>query len=323
MNLKSLVSVSAFLAITIGVISSVRDTSKERLHDASRSLRNNTPDYNISNGIVNVEFKTIFFPIAKVGSSQWDHFFARLEGNSDWCSVQIHKPEVNKFTYLRDYSLKEVDSMMKSKEWTKATFVRDPKERLLSAFLDKSITKAKKFRKTHCVAKDYLHNGGNTKECIEKHTDFEYFVKEYVPRQPDNNHWRPQCTFIDDQWWPYIDFIGDMRTASNDAKDYLQSIHNKDGVSAWEKLGKTGWTGENDCTTNGDLPFFGQATRKESHTMHAESKLKMYYTPELELFVEKYYEKDYHNDFFEFQPLEIFPHGRSDDDDYYETDGER
>ena len=46
-----------------------------------------------------------------------------------------HKHPANGLNYTAHYPLERVDEMMTSKEWTRATFVRDPKERALSAYL--------------------------------------------------------------------------------------------------------------------------------------------------------------------------------------------
>lgn len=42
--------------------------------------------------------------------------------------------------YLWDYPIEEANEMMTSPDWTRAIFVRDPKQRFLSAFLDKAIS---------------------------------------------------------------------------------------------------------------------------------------------------------------------------------------
>ena len=46
-----------------------------------------------------------------------------------------HKWPANGLNYSAHYPLEKVNEMMTSDEWTRATFVRDPKERVLSAYL--------------------------------------------------------------------------------------------------------------------------------------------------------------------------------------------
>ena len=46
----------------------------------------------------------------------------------------IQNPNENKLKTLDEYPLFKAQEMMNSQEWTKAIFVREPKERILSAF---------------------------------------------------------------------------------------------------------------------------------------------------------------------------------------------
>ena len=45
-----------------------------------------------------------------------------------------HNAILSGLKVLTDYSLEEANGMLTSEEWTRAMFVRDPKERALSAF---------------------------------------------------------------------------------------------------------------------------------------------------------------------------------------------
>ena len=56
----------------------------------------------------------------------------------------VHLPDKAPFKHLFKFSDKEILHMMTSDEWTRTVFVREPKERVLSAFLDK-FCKNKKF----------------------------------------------------------------------------------------------------------------------------------------------------------------------------------
>ena len=51
----------------------------------------------------------------------------------------VQNPVTTNLTYLTDVPPKYAERLLLDPEWTKAVFVRDPKERVLSAYLDKAI----------------------------------------------------------------------------------------------------------------------------------------------------------------------------------------
>ena len=254
--------------------------------------------------IVNEEYKVIFFHVAKAASSEWIRFFTRLNGNPAWCGPDIHNNTVNNIKRLNDYTLKEAERMMKDPTWTKAIFVRNPKTRLLSAYLDKVLSHPKHFKEAYCHS--YMKNGGILEDCWENYLNFDFFIHNITTISWKNVHWRPIITRIDEKWWPYINYIRNMENLSHDAKDFLQHLKSsKDGISAWDRIGRIGWSdNERDCNTMGTKSFLQKKDHK--HAQNAGDKLKQHYTPELEKFVEQQYWKDYHNPYFKFSPLKIF-----------------
>lgn len=261
---------------------------------------------------VNEEYNLVFFLTAKVASTEFVRFFARLEGNPNWCGTNIHHPQQHKLRFLNTYTLDEAHEIMTSPKWKKVIFVRHPKARLLSAFLDKAIQYSKRFTLEYCVA--YKRKGGSYDQCVKEHEKFDFFLRKITQTLHEDVHWRTIYSRIDEKWWPYIDFIGNMDNLANDAKTFLSSIHsNIDGVSAWDKIGTHGWSGaknNGNCTINiqSQLPFLGHG-RDKSHTTgaSAEEKMKRYYTPDLERFVERQYADDLNNPFFQFDPLILYP----------------
>lgn len=87
--------------------------------------------------IVIESHKLIFFTVPKVGCTVFKQLFRRMDGYQNWKTKYPHDPRTNGLTYMNKYSIKESTRMMNSNEWTKAIFVRDPKEKFLSAYLDK------------------------------------------------------------------------------------------------------------------------------------------------------------------------------------------
>jgi hypothetical protein len=253
------------------------------------------------------EYNLIFFLQAKVACSEWLRFFMRLENKAEWCANGVHKSVNDTMTRLSDYSLEEAQSMMTDSKWRKAMFVRHPKPRILSAYLDKFVNHQRFFKQRVCP--NYTRLGGrNVTECIEAvvRKDFSFFLKEITTVNRDNVHWRSIYSTVDEKWWPWIDEIYDMENISETAKMFLQSIKsNIDGVSAWDRVGKTGWS-ENvrDCNSHGDNPFLGKKDNR--HKTDANTKMKHFYTPELERFVEERYADDLNNPYFQFSPIQLY-----------------
>jgi len=77
-----------------------------------------------ASAIVNDEYKLIYFHIGKIASSEFKRFLKRLNNDPTWCvkdQFLVHRIGTNGLKYLAyDYSLKEVEHMMTSDEWTKA-----------------------------------------------------------------------------------------------------------------------------------------------------------------------------------------------------------
>ena len=276
-----------------------------KLNDIIYSTERNTVP------IVNEEYRIVFFQVAKVASSEWMRFFVRLNDDPTWCSnKRIHDKEENGLKYLSDFPREEAREMMTNPEWTKAVFVRHPKSRILSAFLDKAIEKSTHFIQNSCRV--YWFRGENYDDCLNRHEDFDFFLQEITTTLPDNVHWRSIYSRIDEKWWPYINFIGNMENMSDDATALLTSIHSSvTGTSAWDKIGRSGWSdNERDCesTINSKGVFLGK--RDQRHTTSARDKMLQYYTPELEDFVEKRYADDLNNNFFQFETIELFKQGK-------------
>mmetsp|Transcript_14537 Transcript_14537/g.33664 ORF Transcript_14537/g.33664 Transcript_14537/m.33664 type:complete len:118 (-) Transcript_14537:2919-3272(-) len=94
---------------------------------------------------------------------------------------------------------------MTSSEWTRAIFVRDPLERLLSAYLEKGIRMADPSEPVtgYCVKKVLLLDGYFGMYCrkfplvpkennvTEANFPFESFVTSFMA-QCDDTHWKPQ-----------------------------------------------------------------------------------------------------------------------------------
>jgi hypothetical protein len=197
--------------------------------------------------IVLSSHKLILFTIPKAGCTVIKQLARRMMGFSDWQRGDDeipHNPSVNGLRYLRQFSENEATEMMTSNDWTKAVFVRDAHSRILSAYLDKA------------VKNDYVK-----RHCGHQPSSFGEFVKMTCK----DTHWAPQRSFIDDKWWPSINFVGHLETAAADMEQLLRR------VGAWEQYGTNGW---------GSGAIFESNSLKERAT-NADKKNEDYYNERL------------------------------------------
>uniref|UniRef100_A0A7S3Q9I0 Carbohydrate sulfotransferase n=1 Tax=Chaetoceros debilis TaxID=122233 RepID=A0A7S3Q9I0_9STRA len=256
------------------------------------------------NPIVIEEYKLVFFFIPKVACTEWKLLFRRILGFSpDWdpeIAIQkLHNPAYNGLTYLSSYTKEEAQEMLTSEDWTRAVFVREPKERILSAFLDKMVVNSWYFKHFCCnekqmgmsdpKARDYC----NSRENAE---DFPYFLKRTL--DCPNEHWDSQANAIDRKWWTMMNFVGYMDNVADDAQRLLQSIKSIDGKTAWDQHGKTGW-GE-----SGKSAFMVRDTAH--HATNAHDKLRKYYTECEEVFVEKHWASEWEQEAYHFDKIQLF-----------------
>ena len=238
--------------------------------------------------------KLIFWTIPKVACTVFKKAFRRLEGYNDWMienNVLPHNPSSNGLNYLFHFKPFEADDMLTDKQWTRAIFVRDPKERLLSAYLDKVVSNHSYYIRHRCcriksietlLECDKFRASVLHSEKVELSTPavtFEQFLK-YVYPDCSDPHWIPQADRIPDNYWQFINFVGHVDRVKEDSETLFKR------VGAWEKLDSSEWpSGSMFSETNAH------------HATFAKSKMKEYYTPELEAIVERIHRADYRHPF--------------------------
>lgn len=235
--------------------------------------------------IVVESHKLIFFTIPKAGCTVWKQLFRRMMGHSDWLSqdgekLLPHNPQTNGLRYLYHYNLSQASEMMTSPEWTRALMVRDPKLRVLSAFLDKSVSNDHRHIIQKCCP---------DKSCVDEAQNLQGFLA--LASLCDDAHWRPQNLRLDFKYWPYLDFVGHVETAAADAKALLERI------GAWEEYGASGWG------KDGKSAIFESKGKSGAgvHATWAGRKIWTWYTPQIEREVERLYRGDYENPLFNFE----------------------
>jgi hypothetical protein len=237
------------------------------------------------------EYKLIFVAIEKVACTEWKRMLMRMIENPQWCTeneATVHDRQSHKLPSLSQYSPEVATALMTSPAWTKAVFVREPKERILSAFLDKTASDSGYYVR-HCCGN--ISNNSTKIDCIENRKSFVsflHYVTEYCKGDP---HWRPQSSAIDQKWWPYFNFIGYYHNIDGDAKRLLSQLRSsKNRTSAWMRVGISGWGTDGKCE-NRTGSFLHKNTA--DHRRDSGEKLKKYYDRDTEAMVEKYWRSDW------------------------------
>jgi hypothetical protein len=241
--------------------------------------------------VVLEEYKLIFFTTAKVGCTVWKQLFRRIMGLEDWRAEATKKllpwnPNINGLKYLYDYDRETASRMMTSPEYTRAIFVREPKERLLSAYLDKGVGNSWFMFKKCCPT------GRNCTEAAKESLSSFFDLIQWCK----NNHWSLQSRRMEAKYWPYINFVGNMESVAADAERLMRQ------VGAWEEVGKSGWG------KSGNMSIFGTKAggAGRTHATNARERLRVHYTPELEKKVDLYYASDYANSVMNITRMQIY-----------------
>ena len=250
--------------------------------------------------IVLKDYKLLFFTSAKVGCTVWKQLFRRMQGADDW-NVQgtpqllPWNPQTNGLVYLYHYDRATASHMLTSPDWTRALFVRDPKERFVSAHLDKAFHDTF-LRDKCCRRRHQKNNDDDDDDCVGPARASAANFLRLIVRTCPNPHWQPQSQRIQERkYWPLINFVGHMETVDGDAERLLRKI------GAWEEFGASGWG------KNGDEAIFcksGGAGRE--HATGAASKLREYISPELEKELDEFYKDDYESPFLNLTRLKLY-----------------
>jgi len=226
------------------------------------------------NALYNREHRLVLISLPKVASTAFDRLMIRMLGVKDWTKHPYHRPERPRLSMLGP---EEVSNMMNSPEWTRAVFLRDPLDRLLSAYLHLFENNTERCEKLFGIAASEM-----------SFSRFVHGVTGADPRCPENLriskrcnvHWMPQ-SYIGhmQEYIQCLNFVGSF--------NYLE-IHSKlllTHIGAWEKYGASGWG------SDGKQRIFQQ--NDAVNRRDAQSKIFQYYTDELIIMVRDAYRMDY------------------------------
>ena len=238
--------------------------------------------------------KLLFFTVPKNSCTEWKLLFRRILGYSDWREAPPHNPATNGITYLGSYPKEKQLEFIASSDWTRAIFVRDPMERLLSAYKDKALRDPDYVRR-HCCRRPilrriqsrpykdickFLSNITQTNSSIDSRDfPFETFITGGFLTQCTDPHWQPQSERMRTKNWKIINFVGRFENLAHDARCLLVKI------GAWDEYGATGWGKHQNAS------FLEKNIA--NHATSAKGSLDEYYTPELRAIAQQFLQHDY------------------------------
>ncbi|CAJ1959390.1 unnamed protein product [Cylindrotheca closterium] len=279
-NLSSTFS-SEYAETSIEGMSKMKKKHMIRPHDMKKMFIYNTHSWDAA-PIVVEEYKLIFFAVGKVSCTVFKQLLRRMMDLDDWredSGPLPHNPNKNGLKYLYHYPPGKALEMLTStnKGWSRAIFVRDPLERLLSAYLDKGKRKNGSYMAKHC----------NKEHQVD--FSFEEFVGIVSSSCKHDPHWAPQIQRIDAPFWQHINFVGKFDTLQSDTKKLLNR------VGAWEDFGESGWG------PNSNETIFSKATHAR-HETGASGHLEEYYNSSwVRKTALQFYGKDYACPWFKFR----------------------
>jgi Sulfotransferase family len=253
--------------------------------------------------------KLLFFTIPKNSCTEWKQLFRRMMGYDNWNKFPFlhpHDPRINGLSYLGTYDKAQQEEFMTSPEWTRAMFVRDPLERMLSAYLNKGLSEERYIKRWCCQIspreteeerqQELMYLQENNPSCAQltpwetqptaETFTFDFFIDEFM-LQCNDKHWRPQSQRMYPKNWKFLNFIGRMDNLHEDAKALLQKI------GAWDEFGSNGWG------ANGNMSMFEKA-RSDTTNTHSRDRFAQFYTPERKKKALEYLKGDYQNEWLNF-----------------------
>lgn len=248
--------------------------------------------------LINHEYHFIYCPIPKVACSSFKKFMislSNLENKEQILKLPqrlFHSYVSHELSLSAIYSHAEALTLLKEGEYFKFTFVRNPWERLTSAYLNKFVDAPRGTNTNLPLAKQVIkdiYQANNLEPNYDESITFRQFV-EYIAITDDyqlDGHWKPQHLFLGNT---KFDFIGRFENLETDFA-YIQ-----------EKLGfihSLPWSNKSqqDAKKSGnEQPSLSQHycdySPRELRRLKHYPGCKAFYTSELSDAVKKRYAKD-------------------------------
>ena len=239
--------------------------------------------------------KLAFCGIPKAGITRWLQFLRFTLGAKDYQDIPYYKFDHMPFYFdsLRPEVQREI---WNDPSWTRAVLIREPTERLLSAYLDKIYGNKDHQNTSFADFVGGLSQPPTTRENLPSGS----FLKMTGVSWYTDPHWRPQSYSCGlGQLLPHFHYVGGLDRVAEHTKAILQS------VGLWETHGKHYRLSQNKTKKIRTKPpeplepgqvalgFQQETSVSDHHSRGAQAKIDEYYTPGLLETVKELYRDDY------------------------------
>eukprot|EP01063_Lacrimia_lanifica_P010766 TRINITY_DN17512_c0_g1_i1.p1 TRINITY_DN17512_c0_g1~~TRINITY_DN17512_c0_g1_i1.p1 ORF type:complete len:739 (+),score=159.05 TRINITY_DN17512_c0_g1_i1:68-2284(+) len=241
--------------------------------------------------IIDPYHKLIIFTIPKVGSTELLKLYDRMVGYPSYGKAAFwaepHSPQhsMKERVDLHPFTAMQATLLLNSKAYKKILFLRDPVERLLSAYLDRVVGPdiSPKYR-DDTIGEAFRKRGEDPQKVtfpsfVKGLYEANFFAPSFSTGPYANRHWMNQMLIANTyRYLPLMDFIG-----------WADGEHIKEAMTrygVWDEFG-TDWMGKGEG-------FFQRKQGKTVHTTNADSKIDKHYTPELREMARELYRIDYY-----------------------------
>ncbi|KAM6070071.1 LOW QUALITY PROTEIN: carbohydrate sulfotransferase 14 [Theristicus caerulescens] len=171
--------------------------------------------------LVSDKYRFLYCYVPKVACSNWKRILKVLDGALESVDVKLKMDHKSDLVFLGDMKPDEISYRLKN--YYKFIFVRNPVERLLSAYRNK-FGEIKEYQQKYGVeiVRRYRKNGGNSAGDDVTFSEFlQYLLDEEVERM--NEHWMPIYNLCQPCAVRY-DFIGSYERLNADADYVLERV---------------------------------------------------------------------------------------------------
>jgi SAM-dependent methyltransferase len=236
--------------------------------------------------VVNQKYKIIYCPIPKNACTLFRTIMVKHSDAGEKYEKSQH--DIHKYLVQNDTGVKLNDFLeLKKSEYFKFVVLRNPFDRLVSAYLDK-IAKRHKLAPFVRDVVESVYNSLDQEPDYRRSITFSQFV-HYLVKTEDyslNEHWRPQHTFLGEGMIEF-DLIGQFEKLDL----VIESLENKFGFPLETQVSNHITNYDNDDRHN--LERFNDAYPKQLRSLEAFPKACQFYTPELEQLIRDRYTKDF------------------------------
>jgi dermatan 4-sulfotransferase 1 len=243
--------------------------------------------------LINREHRFIYCYVPKVACSSLKLWFMRVAGmDVHDATADIH-PRLDANFSLETLPRQEADELLRSSDYYRFAFMRNPFARLVSAYLDKivngeepGLVAIKQFQKGRPwqLRKRLRYQWrkmktGSGMDCQQGMTfrEFVHLVASQSPQQLDP-HWRPQTLILGDV---PMDFVGRMEHMTEDFTYVCQQLGLKNDLQITNRSRKRAEDGPSECCADW--------TTAQLQRLDAYPPFERFYTPELtEIFLRVY-----------------------------------